>query len=100
MTQRMDQRPRPKAPMRPPLDRLVRAIMPLPFQDESGRKGIFEWFARAQPHLVRNIQIAMNGWPRWDRPLRVVFLSDFHTGSHSDDVSRLKRIIAEAQAFD
>src|SRR5262249_4525826 len=27
------------------------------------------------------------------------FLSDFHTGSHSDDVARLEGIVAEARAF-
>jgi predicted MPP superfamily phosphohydrolase len=32
--------------------------------------------------------------------MRIAFLSDFHTGSHSDDVARLKVIVAEASSFD
>lgn len=32
--------------------------------------------------------------------MRIVFLSDFHTGSHSDDVARLSTIVAEASSFD
>lgn len=79
--------------------RLIRAITRPPFRDEFGRKGWFEWIARARPHLIRRVQLTVDGWPRWSRPLRVVFLSDFHTGSHSDDVARLKGIVAEARAF-
>src|SRR5262249_19220532 len=61
-------------------DRLIRAITRPPFRDELGRKGRFERIARADP-------------------LRVLFLSDFHAGSHSDDVARLEGIVAEARAF-
>jgi hypothetical protein len=32
--------------------------------------------------------------------MRIAFLSDFHTGSHSDDVARLNAIVAEASSFD
>src|SRR5262249_31948472 len=39
------------------------------------------------------------GWPRWSRALRVIFLSDFHTGSHSEDVTRLQGIVTEARNF-
>ena len=31
--------------------------------------------------------------------MRVVFLSDFHTGSHSEDVARLQGIVTEARTF-
>jgi predicted MPP superfamily phosphohydrolase len=79
--------------------RLVRAITRPPFHDELGLKPWFERIARANPHVVRSVQLEINGWPRWTRPLRVVFLSDFHTGSHSGDPARLERIIAEAQTF-
>lgn len=78
---------------------IIRAITRPPFRDVQGRKGWFERFSRAQPHLVRRLQIEIAGWPRWDRPLRVAYLSDFHVGSHADDVVRLERIIAEAAAF-
>jgi len=80
-------------------DRLIRTITRPPFRDELGRKGRFERIARAGPHLIRRLRLVIDGWPRWSHPLRVVFLSDFHTGSHSDDVARLKGIVAEARAF-
>ena len=79
--------------------RLIRAVTRPPFRDELGRKGWFQRIARARPHLIRRLQLMIDGWPRWSRPLRVVFLSDFHTGSHSDDVARLAGIVTEAQAF-
>src|SRR5262245_14842356 len=79
--------------------RLIRALARPPFQDELGRKRWFERFARAQPHSVRSLRLKIDGWPRWSRPLRIVFLSDFHTGSHSNDVLRLRSIVAEARAF-
>jgi uncharacterized protein len=78
---------------------LIRAVSRPPFHDEQGRKRFFETIARARPHIVRRVSLKINGWPRWSRPLRVIFLSDFHTGSHSDDVERLQRIVAEAQAL-
>ena len=79
--------------------RLIRTLARPPFRDELGRKRWFERFARAQPHLVRSLQLKVDGWPRWSRPLRIVFLSDFHTGSHSNDVLRLRSIVAEARTF-
>src|SRR5262249_55084277 len=78
---------------------LIRRLARPPFRDALGRKPCFERFARAQPHLVRNLRLEIDGWPRWSRPLRVIFLSDFHTGSHSDDVARLQGIVAEARTF-
>ena len=79
--------------------RLIRTLARPPFRDELGRKRWFERFARAQPHLVRSFRLEIDGWPRWSRPMRVVFLSDFHTGSHSEDVLRLRSIVAEARTF-
>jgi uncharacterized protein len=79
--------------------RLIRTLARPPFRDELGRKRWFERFARAQPHLVRSLRLKINGWPRWSRPMRVVFLSDFHTGSHSEDVARLQGIVTEARTF-
>jgi uncharacterized protein len=80
-------------------DRLILTITRLPFRDELRRKGRFERIARAGPHLIRRLRLVIDGWPRWSHPLRVLFLSDFHTGFHSDDVARLKGIVAEARAF-
>jgi uncharacterized protein len=79
--------------------RLLRALTRPPFLDESCRKGAFERVSRAQSHLVRQVQLEVPGWPNWDRPLRIAFLSDFHTGSHTDDVARLAAIIAQAASF-
>src|SRR5262249_48657747 len=79
---------------------LIRRLGRPPFRDELGRKRWFERFARAQPHLVCSLRLKIDGWPCWSRPLRVIFLSDFHTGSHSDDVARLQGIVAKARTFD
>ena len=76
--------------------RLLRAITRPPFRDEAGRKGWFEWVSRAQPHVVRKLTLTLDGWPRWSRPLRIAFLSDFHTGSHAADLARLRAIVSEA----
>jgi predicted MPP superfamily phosphohydrolase len=78
---------------------VLRALARPPFQDEQGRKGLFEHISRAQPHKVQRVALTLPGWPRWQRPLRIAFLSDFHTGSHADDVARLAAIVAEAAAF-
>ena len=55
--------------------------------------------SRAQRHVVRHLDLKITGWPQWSRPLRIAFLSDFHTGAHADDVSRLKLIVDEAAHF-
>ena len=77
---------------------ILRAITRPPFRDEMGRKGWFERITRAQPHIVRHLHLRLERWPQWKRPLRVAYLSDFHLGSHSGDVARLERIVAEANA--
>ena len=82
-----------------PLKSLLRAALRPPYRDEEGRKGWFERISRAQPHLVRRLDLAIPGWPKMSRPLRIAFLSDLHAGSHADDVARLAAIVAEAQAF-
>jgi predicted MPP superfamily phosphohydrolase len=78
-------------------DRLFRALTRPPFRDAEGRKGWLSPFAHAQPHAVRQIALTLPGWPVWKRPLRIAFLSDFHVGSHTDDVARLARIVEEAR---
>jgi uncharacterized protein len=84
---------------RPSSGRVIRAFARPPFRDELGRKRGLKRLARAQRHVVRSLRLEIGGWPRWSRPLRVAFLSDFHTGSHSDDVARLAGIVAEARSF-
>ena len=79
--------------------RLTRAILRPPFRDELGRKGWLAEISRAQRHIVRRLRLEIGGWPRWRRPLRVAFLSDLHTGSHSDDVARLNAIVDEIAAL-
>jgi predicted MPP superfamily phosphohydrolase len=71
-----------------------------PFFDEHGHKSrLFERFSRAQPHVVRKPSLRLEGWPALPRPLRVAFLSDFHTGSHAGDVARLRAIVAQAASL-
>jgi hypothetical protein len=84
---------------RPPNKPLLRALTRPPFADEIGNKGWFGRLARAQPHVVHQLTLAIAGWPRLSRPLRVAFLSDFHAGAHTDDVARIAALIDEAAAF-
>src|SRR3954470_23252933 len=76
--------------------RLLRALARPPFDDALGRKGAFERFSRAQPHRVHRLAITVTGWPGWQRPVRIPYLSDLHLGSHAGDVTRLEAIVAEA----
>jgi uncharacterized protein len=76
--------------------RLTRALTGPPYRDERGRKWLGGYFFRAQPHVVTRLRLRMSGWPQWERPLRIAFLSDFHTGSHAADLARLRAIVIEA----
>jgi predicted MPP superfamily phosphohydrolase len=84
---------------RPPRKRLVRILTRPPYSTERASKGWFTRLSRAQPHVVRQLDLTIAGWPCWRRPMRIAFLADFHTGSHADDIARLARIVAEAAAF-
>src|SRR4051794_8340317 len=77
------------------LTSLERRIVAQPFSDPHGRKG-WSWLSRAPAHSVRQVWIGMAGWPRASRPLRLLFLSDLHVGSHTDDVERLGKIMRSA----
>lgn len=79
-------------------DRLTLWLVKPPYRDEQGRKGWVAPFAHAQPHAVRQLRFDIPGWPKFSRPLRIAFLSDFHTGSHTGDIARLGCIVAEAAA--
>jgi predicted MPP superfamily phosphohydrolase len=48
--------------------------------------------------LQRHV-LTIPGWPRLPRPLRLVFMTDLHVGSHADDVARLAAIADEAAAL-
>ena len=80
-------------------DRLFRAMTRPPYQDSEGRKGLLAPFAHALRHRVRHLQLHLPGWPRWRRPQRIAYLSDFHAGSHTDDVTRFRKIVAEASGY-
>jgi predicted MPP superfamily phosphohydrolase len=49
--------------------------------------------------VVRHYALTLPGWPRFERPLRIAFLSDLHVGSHTDDVTRYAAIAREVSAF-
>lgn len=83
---------------RPPDKPVLRAIIRPPYRDDAGGKGWFERFSRAQPHVVRWLSLSIAGWPRANRPLRIAFLADFHTGSHAGDIARLTAIVREVAA--
>ena len=80
-------------------ERLTARLVRRPFTDANGHKGLFQPFARAQAHVVRHYSLTLPGWPRFERPLRIAFLSDFHVGSHTDDVTRYGSIVREVAAF-
>jgi predicted MPP superfamily phosphohydrolase len=84
---------------RPFQERVIGAIIRKPYDDESGHKGPLGRFAHAQPHVVRRYELTLPGWPRFARPLRIAFLSDFHVGSHTGDLARLAAIAKEAEAY-
>lgn len=84
---------------RPLGERLSAAVVRRPFDDERGHKGLWRRVSRAQPHVVVKHTIAIPGWPRLPKPLRIAFLSDFHAGSHADDVGRIAAIVDEASAL-
>src|SRR5258708_11829769 len=88
-----------KVARQPVRGRLPRAFARPPFHDEIGRKGWLAEISRAQRHVIRRLNLEIAGWPQWRRPLRLAFLSDLHTGSHSDDVARLKVIVDEVAAL-
>src|SRR5947208_3406122 len=81
---------------RHPRKTLTLALVRRPYADEAGRKGFSALFARALKHRTTRVTITIPGWPA--RPLRAMFLSDFHTGSHTGDVARLEAIVEEAAA--
>src|SRR5438552_3620543 len=84
---------------RPPGKPLLRALVRPPYTDSEGRKGWLARFAHAQPHVVRRLDLAIAGWPKTVRPLRIAFLSDFHAGSHTGDAARIAAIVDEAAAL-
>ena len=84
---------------RPSGERLVRRLIRRPYRDELGGKGWLTRFAHPQPHVLRRYALTLPGWPRFERPLRIAFLSDFHIGSHTGDVARHAAIAEEAAAL-
>ncbi len=80
----------------PPRGRLARVFARPPFRDVRGEKGRWTKFSRAQDHKLQHLSLKIDGWPQWSRPLRVVFISDLHTGSHTDDVEKLELIVDNA----
>lgn len=84
---------------RPIVERFNRAILRPPFSDERGHKGWLERWSKAQPHVVCRVALEIAGWPRFERPLRVVFIADFHAGSHAGDIDRFTGIMTEVAGF-
>jgi predicted MPP superfamily phosphohydrolase len=80
--------------------RLTQRLVRRPYTDAQGRKS---WwlrpFARAPAHVVRHYALSLPGWPRFERPLRIALLADFHVGSHTNDVARITAIAKEVSAF-
>jgi predicted MPP superfamily phosphohydrolase len=77
--------------------RLTRALTRPPYRDESGRKWLGGYLFRAPVHVVRQLRLRIPGWPQREPALRIAFLSDFHAGSHADDLARLRAIVTQAR---
>ena len=84
---------------RPIVERFNRAILRPPFSGERCHKGWLERWSKAQPHLVRRIALEIAGWPRFEKPQRIVFIADLHVGSHAGDIDRFAGIMMEAAGF-
>lgn len=84
---------------RPASERLAYRWVKPPFREGAGGKGWLTPFTRAQQHVVHRLPLTIDGWPKFSRPLRIAFLSDFHIGSHADDLTRLAAILDEAATF-
>ena len=82
------------------LDYICRVCARPPFRDEQGKKGWLERVARSPQPIIREVRLRIKGWPRWPQPLRIAFVSDLHVGSHSDDVTRLRTLVAELQLLE
>ena len=54
--------------------------------------------ARADP-VVRQIAVALPGWPAGAAPVRVLLWSDLHLGDRATDADRLERLVAQANAL-
>lgn len=54
--------------------------------------------ARRDP-VVRRASVALAGWPRGAKPIRVALLSDIHIGSPAMDAGRLARIVDRVDAL-
>jgi uncharacterized protein len=72
---------------------IERRIVARPFSDTQGEKGLWAWLAHSLQHQVTYHKIAIAGWPKVGRDLRIAFLSDLHTGSHTGDLERLDQIL-------
>ena len=81
-------------------ERLTRRLIRRPFEDAQGGKSWWlRSFAHAQPHVVRHYSLTLPGWPVLPRAMRIAFLSDFHVGSHTDDIARYTAIAKDVAAF-
>jgi predicted MPP superfamily phosphohydrolase len=74
------------------VESLERRVVTRPFSDVHGDKGWWSWLPRAPAERINRVRIGIAGWPQFGRPLRILFLSDLHVGSHTGDVERLTRI--------
>ena len=70
-----------------------------PYDDPLGNKGPWNRFSKAQPHETSEVDLSISGWDHRTKPLKIAALSDFHLGSHADDVTRLSSIVDEVNGW-
>jgi len=74
------------------------AVRRLVFEDHGGEKTFLARRTFAGPHVLDQVDVAIDGWPK-GAPLRIAVLADLHLGSHAGDVPRLVGIVEEVNAL-
>jgi uncharacterized protein len=57
------------------------------------------WWTTVRDPVVRETEVGLAGWPKGQRPLRAVLISDVHVAGPDMPPSRLERIVAQINAL-
>jgi len=74
--------------------RLIRRLLIVLLLIGIGIAGFGYWTATRDP-VVRETRVAVRDWPRGERPVRIVLLSDIHAAGPDMPPSRLERIVGQ-----
>jgi predicted MPP superfamily phosphohydrolase len=71
-----------------------------PFTEAAGKKGWVTPFAHAQRTVEVHQRISLHRFPRNEKPLKIAVLSDFHFGSHTNDIARYQSLVERVNQTD